>query len=97
MGCEIYIRTALPSGLRRCLKAAIRKGVGSNPTAVILDVHSVLICYQKSCKREQVVCINHHPSIAQLVEHLTVDQMVPGSIPGRRIFDRLFGRYITPH
>ena len=24
--------------------------------------------------------------IAQLVEHLTVDQMVPGSIPGRRIF-----------
>ena len=26
-----------------------------------------------------------HPSIAQLVEHLTVDQMVPGSIPGRRI------------
>ena len=25
------------------------------------------------------------PSIAQLVEHLTVDQMVPGSIPGRRI------------
>ena len=27
-----------------------------------------------------------HPSIAQLVEHLTVDQMVPGSIPGDRIF-----------
>ena len=25
------------------------------------------------------------PSIAQLVERLTVDQMVPGSIPGRRI------------
>ena len=28
----------------------------------------------------------HTPSIAQLVEHLTVDQMVPGSIPGRRTF-----------
>ena len=26
------------------------------------------------------------PPIAQLVEHLTVDQMVPGSIPGRRTF-----------
>ena len=24
-----------PSGLRRCVKAAVRKGVGSNPTAVI--------------------------------------------------------------
>ena len=23
-----------PSGLRRCVKAAVRKGVGSNPTAV---------------------------------------------------------------
>ena len=27
--------TAWPSGLRRCVKAAVRKGVGSNPTAVI--------------------------------------------------------------
>ena len=25
---------AWPSGLRRCVKAAVRKGVGSNPTAV---------------------------------------------------------------
>jgi hypothetical protein len=24
-----------PSGLRRCVKAAVRKGVGSNPTLVI--------------------------------------------------------------
>ena len=28
----------------------------------------------------------YKPSIAQLVERLTVDQMVPGSIPGRRTF-----------
>ena len=28
--------TAWPSGLRRQLKALVRKGVGSNPTAVIL-------------------------------------------------------------
>lgn len=25
---------AWPSGLRRCVKAAVRKGVGSNPTAI---------------------------------------------------------------
>ena len=33
------------------------------------------------------------PSIAQLVEHLTVDQMVPGSIPGRRTL--LFESYVS--
>ena len=31
-----------------------------------------------------VTLVCSSPSIAQLVEHLTVDQMVPGSIPGRR-------------
>ena len=35
-------------------------------------------------------CAKYTPAIAQLVEHLTVDwrrnQMVPGSIPGGRIF-----------
>ena len=30
-----WIRTVWPSGLRRWLKAPVRKGVGSNPTAVI--------------------------------------------------------------
>ena len=30
-----YIRTVWPSGLRRWLQAPVRKGVGSNPTAVI--------------------------------------------------------------
>ena len=29
------LRTVWPSGLRRWLKAPVRKGVGSNPTAVI--------------------------------------------------------------
>ena len=32
------------------------------------------------------------PSIAQLVEHLTVDQVVPGSIPGGRSFSRSSAR-----
>ena len=31
------IKTLWPSGLRRWLKAPVRKGVGSNPTAVILE------------------------------------------------------------
>ena len=31
------IKTVWPSGLRRWLKAPVRKGVGSNPTAVILE------------------------------------------------------------
>ena len=34
----MHIRTVWPSGLRRWIKAPVRKGVGSNPTAVI--VHS---------------------------------------------------------
>ena len=29
-------KTVWPSGLRRWLKAPVRKGVGTNPTAVIL-------------------------------------------------------------
>ena len=32
----IYLRTVWPSGLRRWLQAPVRKGVGSNPTAVTL-------------------------------------------------------------
>ena len=32
----VVIRTVWPSGLRRWLQAPVRKGVGSNPTAVIL-------------------------------------------------------------
>jgi hypothetical protein len=32
------IKTLWPSGLRRWLKAPVRKGVGSNPTGVIIDV-----------------------------------------------------------
>ena len=35
--------TAWPSGLRRQLKALVRKGVGSNPTAVIFG-------FERSCK-----------------------------------------------
>ena len=33
------VKTVWPSGLRRWLKAPVRKGVGSNPTAVIYLAH----------------------------------------------------------
>ena len=38
----MQISTVWPSGLRRCVKAAVRKGVGSNPTAVtfVFSVHA---------------------------------------------------------
>ena len=32
---QLYDMTVWPSGLRRWLQAPVRKGVGSNPTAVI--------------------------------------------------------------
>ncbi len=37
------IKTVWPSGLRRWLKEPFRKGLGSNPTAVILICHGVQI------------------------------------------------------
>ena len=33
---QLYDMTVWPSGLRRWLQAPVRKGVGSNPTAVII-------------------------------------------------------------
>ena len=35
------LKTVWPSGLRRWLKAPVRKGVGSNPTAVIALKHDL--------------------------------------------------------
>lgn len=39
--CAPTNRTAWPSGLRRWLQAPVRKGVGSNPTAVIRSMHGI--------------------------------------------------------
>ena len=45
------IRTVWPSGLRRWLQAPVRKGVGSNPTAVICTMkRSFLVLMQKFFK-----------------------------------------------
>ena len=39
---QASIKTVWPSGLRRWLQAPVRKGVGSNPTAVMLaQIHSM--------------------------------------------------------
>ena len=46
------ISTIWPSGLLRCLQAPVRKGVGSNPTTVILGAHvHVMLCEVKYCLR----------------------------------------------
>ena len=44
------IMTVWPSGLRRWLQAPVRKGVGSNPTAVILAI----ICASFGTSRARV-------------------------------------------
>ena len=45
LGSTVFPRppssTTWPSGLRRCVKAAVRKGVGSNPTAVNFDTFAI--------------------------------------------------------
>ena len=50
----------------------------------------VVFYYFRACKYNVLVTMLSSPAIAQLVEHLTVEncsnQMVPGSIPGGRIF-----------
>ena len=73
-----YLLTCSQSGLLdSCLPA-------SNDTVVSGS------CVQRRPPRQHTAA--HTPAIAQLVEHLTVDccsnQMVPGSIPGGRIFSK---------
>ena len=50
-GFHIQHRTVWPSGLRRWLQAPVRKGVGSNPTAVSLqDARAVAECRPTSAR-----------------------------------------------
>ena len=45
---SVFISTVWPSGLRRWLQAPVRKGMGSNPTAVIFGAHvHLLLCEVK--------------------------------------------------
>ena len=41
---RLHVKTVWPSGLRRWLQAPVRKGVGSNPTAVTLALKRADIC-----------------------------------------------------
>ena len=74
--------TAWPSGLRRQLKALVRKGVGSNPTAVI---YCIMFFFVFAGATFRVFLRKHnqgHPAvIAQLGERQTEDLEVLGSIP----------------
>ena len=74
-----------PSGLRRCVKAAVRKGVGSNPTAVILlprhggnrlanSVRQVVAGWPSGLSSVTA-------RLAQSVERQALNLMVVGSIP----------------
>ena len=51
---QAMIKTVWPSGLRRWLKAPVRKGVGSNPTALNayrFKLHSAFTCTQGELNR----------------------------------------------
>ena len=48
------ISTVWPSGLRRWLKAPVRKGVGSNPTAVMLAMPSLPVAQRLSISARQL-------------------------------------------
>ena len=48
---SIFFKTLWPSGLRRWLKAPVRKGVGSNPTGVILFYSHTLLQTWKHLKK----------------------------------------------
>ena len=56
--------TAWPSGLRRQLKALVRKGVGSNPTAVIFEK---LYC---TCRSSDLFLLNAYNSVDTVSEWL---------------------------
>ena len=58
--------TVWPSGLRRWLQAPVRKGVGSNPTAVILCerrmLHAALLL--RVCEEKQMTAVGFEPTSA---------------------------------
>ena len=81
VGFQIW--TVWPSGLRRWLKAPFRKGVGSNPTAVIWRTWggsrlehaqpTLQTCSWGGMPSALYRAARNKPAIAQLVGHLTVE------------------------
>ena len=51
------VKTVWPSGLRRWLKAPVRKGVGSNPTAVISLAHVLALWLTKRTGTARASCL----------------------------------------
>ena len=79
-----------PSGLRRWLKAPVRKGVGSNPTPItfVILVTNLAVCLQGIDKEAAArPRATEHSSVGRAFDcRLCGYRMVPGSIPGVRIF-----------
>ena len=95
---RLFAWTAWPSGLRRQLKALVRKGVGSNPTAVILFLWDMLLKPRASISEFEGVslfCTGSQCSLA--VERLLRKQKVAGSIPvvGSKCLPRKHYWYLT--
>ena len=72
---NICYQAAWPSGLRRWLQAPVRKGVGSNPTAVIfcrrLALHAALLLLHINRRREgakKMTAVGFEPTQLALVE-----------------------------
>ena len=69
----LFPLTVWPSGLRRWLQAPVRKGVGSNPTAVILCerrmLHAALLLrVRRSCEDKKMTAVGFEATQFALVE-----------------------------
>ncbi len=74
--------TAWPSGLRRYVKAVVRKGVGSNPTAVIFICSQGSVFHlQNTFDEVRLVSTDSVARLAQSVERQALNLMVVGSSP----------------
>ena len=65
--------TVWPSGLRRLIQAPVHKGVGSNPTAVILyerrALHAALLLrVRRSCEDKKMTAVGFEAMQLALVE-----------------------------
>ena len=56
---EMVTKDTWPSGLRRQLKALVRKGVGSNPTVFILFCANFTILFESNTSAAQIIDDQH--------------------------------------
>ena len=51
----LYRKTMWPSGLRRQLQALVRKGEGSNPSAIILFIFCSILIFSATNRNSRIV------------------------------------------